>query len=150
MAVPCIMHPVMQKKILRDIVVKPKPWGREVWFAWTPQYAGKILEIEKGHRFSLQVHEKKCETQLVIEGKVKFTYGTNPKKLREVVLKAGEKVDIPPGLIHRVQAITKTILFEVSSPELDDVVKLADDYGRGGRGNNEALDKKLARKGRNF
>lgn len=136
----------MRQKFLREIVVKPKPWGREIWFAWTHQYAGKILEISKGHRFSLQVHEKKCETQLVIEGKVKFIYGKNPQKLASVILKAGDKIDILPGMIHRAEALEKTVIFEVSSPELDDVVKLADDYGRIGKGNNEKLDQKLSRK----
>ena len=131
---------------METIEIKPKPWGREIWFAWTPAYAGKILEIKKGHRFSLQYHEKKIETQLIIEGKVKFTYGKNPKKLTEVVLHAGEKVDIPAGMLHRAEALVKTIIFEVSSPELDDVVKLADDYGRVGKGNDEKLDLKLAKK----
>lgn len=132
-------------------MVKPKPWGREIWFAWTSQYAGKILEIKKGHRFSLQYHEKKWESQYVISGKVKFTYGTHSagirhKKLRTKILKKGDKVDIPARMIHRAQALTKTVLFEVSSPELDDVVKLEDDYGRTGKGNNEKLDRKLAKK----
>lgn len=136
----------MREKFLREIQIKPKPWGREIWFAWTPQYAGKILEIEKGHRFSLQYHQKKWETQLVIEGKVKFTYGKDPKKLSHAILKAGEKIDIPSGMIHRAQALERTVIFEVSSPELDDVVKLEDDYGRIGKGNNEKLDRKLAKK----
>jgi len=130
---------------LKDIVIKLKPWGREIWFAWTHSYAGKILEIEKGERFSLQYHEKKFETQLIIEGKVKFTYGSNPKKLKNVTLSAGDKVDIPPKTIHRAEALEKTVIFEVSSPELDDVVKLADDYGRSGKGNNDQLDKKLSK-----
>jgi mannose-6-phosphate isomerase-like protein (cupin superfamily) len=133
----------MRGKFLADIQIKPKPWGREIWFAWTPQYAGKILEIKKGHRFSLQYHEKKWETQLVIKGKVKFTYGKNPKRLKHTVIRAGEKVDIPAGMIHRAEALEKTVIFEVSSPELDDVVKLEDDYGRTGKGNDEMLDKKL-------
>ncbi len=131
---------------LKDIVIKPKPWGREIWFAWTHSYAGKILEIEKGARFSLQYHEKKFETQLIMEGKVKFTYGSTPKKLKHVTLNAGDKVDIPPKMIHRAEALEKTVIFEVSSPELDDVVKLADDYGRSGKGNDELLDKKLAKR----
>lgn len=136
----------MLKNFLREIIIKPKPWGREIWFAWTAAYAGKILEIEKGHRFSLQYHEKKYETQLIIEGKVKFTYGTNPKKLTEVTLHAGEKVDIPPRALHRAQALEKTIIFEVSTADLDDVVKLADDYGRTGKGNDEKLDRTLSKK----
>lgn len=115
---------------MRKIQIKPKPWGREIWFALTSKYAGKILEIERGHRFSLQYHKKKEETQLIIEGKIKFTSGKNPKKLKTIVLNAGEKIDIPPHTIHRVEALKRTIIFEVSTPELDDVVRLEDDYGR--------------------
>lgn len=135
----------MQKKVLRSVEVKLKPWGREIWFAWTPQYAGKILEIEKGHRFSLQYHKKKSETQLLIEGKLEFTMGKGPQKLETWIVHPGEKIDILPGVIHRAKALEKSIIFEVSSPELDDVVKLADDYGRSGSGNDPALDAKLAR-----
>lgn len=120
----------MRKKILRDIVVKTKPWGREIWFAWTSSYAGKILEIERGQRFSLQYHKKKEETQLIIEGKIELTLGANPKKLKTKILNAGEKIDIPPKTIHRIKALTKTVIFEVSTPELDDVVRLEDDYER--------------------
>lgn len=135
----------MKKFLLDSIEIKPKPWGREIWFAWTRQYAGKILELNKGHRFSLQYHEKKCETQLILKGKIEFTYGTSVKKLKTVKLSAGEKIDIPPKLIHRVKALEKSVIFEVSSSELDDVVKLADDYGRSDRGNNENLDRKLSK-----
>lgn len=135
----------MRKILLRKTVIKPKPWGREIWFAWTNRYAGKILEIKKGHRFSLQYHEKKWESQYVASGKVKFTYGAHSKKLRSKILRAGDKVDIPARMIHRAEALAKTVLFEVSSPELDDVVKLEDDYGRTGKGNDERLDKKLAK-----
>ena len=133
----------MRQNFLKDIEIKLKPWGREIWFAWTPHYAGKILEIEAGHRFSLQYHKKKCETQLIIEGKVKFTFGKNSKKLKTKIIQAGEKIDIPSGLIHRIEALQKAVIFEVSTPELDDVIKLADDYGRTGKGNNEKLDQFL-------
>lgn len=136
----------MTENFLRNVVIKLKPWGREIWFAWTPKYAGKILELKKGHRFSLQYHEKKWESQFVVRGKVKFTFGSNAKRLRNKILKEGDKMDIPARMIHRAEALTKATLFEVSSPELDDVVKLKDDYGRTGKGNNEKLDRKLARK----
>jgi quercetin dioxygenase-like cupin family protein len=135
----------MQRKFLDEIEEKPKPWGREVWFALTPSYAGKILEIKKGHRFSLQYHENKFETQLLIQGKIKFSYGKVGKKLTTVTLKAGEKVDIPPKTVHRAEALEDSVIFEVSTPELDDVVKIEDDYGRKGRGNDEKLDAKLSK-----
>lgn len=135
-----------QSKILKKVVEKAKPWGREVWFAWTEKYAGKILELKKGHRYSLQYHERKMETQYLFSGKLKITYGKNPKKLSSKILKRGDKIDFPPYTIHRATALENSIIFEVSTPELDDVVKLADDYGRSGKGNNAVLDQKLAKK----
>ncbi len=128
------------------IKIKEKPWGREVWFAHTDKYAGKILEVKKNARLSLQYHEKKCETQYVFEGKVKLTYGTEEQNLKELILNPGDKFDIFPYTIHRIEGLEDSKIFEVSSPELDDVVKLADDYGRSGKGNNEELDNELARK----
>ncbi len=125
------------------ITIKPKPWGREVWFAHTERYAGKILEVTKGHRLSLQFHEYKMETQYVYSGKVKLTYGLTEDALEEKILSAGDKIDIPPFMIHRIEALEDSQIFEVSSPELDDVVKLSDDYGRTGKGNNETLDQSL-------
>ncbi|MFH1410281.1 MAG: cupin [Patescibacteria group bacterium] len=143
------MCTIMRKRIkqIREI---PKPWGKEIWFAWTDKYAGKILVLNKGHRFSLQYHAKKEETQFILEGKVKVTIGKMsgkaPGKLTSKTLKAGQKIDIPAKTIHRVDALTDCVILEVSTPELTDVVKLADDYGRSGKGNNPTLDKKLAGK----
>ena len=128
------------------IQIKPKPWGHEIWFAHTKKYAGKILVVKKGARLSLQYHEKKMETQYVLSGKVRLTYGLNEKNLHELILNPGDKYDIFPYTIHRIEGLKNSKIFEVSSPELDDVVKLADDYGRTGKGNNEELDKKLAKK----
>ena len=123
--------------------IKLKPWGREIWFAHTEKYAGKILEVKAGNRYSLQYHEKKNETQYVHSGKVKFTYGTDENNLQEKILNAGDKIDITPYTIHRLEAMEDSEIFEVSTPELDDVVKLDDDYGRSGKGNDEELDKTL-------
>lgn len=130
---------------LSRVKEKLKPWGREIWFAWTQKYAGKILELKKGHRFSLQYHKKKSETQFIVKGKIKFTHGAEKNALKAKILSAGDKIDIPARMIHRAEALSNAVIFEVSTPELDDVIKLADDYGRTGRGNNEALDKKLAK-----
>ncbi len=127
------------------IQIKEKPWGQEIWFAHTQQYAGKILEVKKGARLSLQYHEKKCETQYVFSGRIKISFGEDEKHLEEAILNPGDKRDIFPYTIHRVEALEDSKIFEVSSPELDDVVKLADDYGRTGKGNNENLDKELAK-----
>lgn len=123
---------------------KPKPWGEEVWFAHTDRYAGKILRIKKGHRYSLQYHEHKSESQYVMSGRVKFTVGYSLETLEEKILEPGQKIDIPTGLIHRAEALEDAEIFEVSTPELNDVVKLEDDYGRSGKGNNETLDRSLA------
>jgi mannose-6-phosphate isomerase len=125
------------------IQIKLKPWGKEIWFAHTGKYAGKILHVKKGHRYSLQYHEKKEETQYIYKGKVKFTYGTDKDNLQEKILNPGDKIDVHPYTIHRLEALEDSEIFEVSSPELDDVVKIEDDYGRSGKGNDEELDKKL-------
>lgn len=126
------------------IQFKLKPWGREVWFAHTDKYAGKILEVKKGARLSLQYHEHKTETQYVFMGKVKLTYGKDQEHLEEKILNPGDKVDIFPYTIHRIEGLEDSQIFEVSSPELDDVVKLADDYGRTGKGNDEKRDEQLS------
>jgi len=126
-----------------EIEIKLKPWGREIWFANNEKYAGKILEIKKGHRYSLQYHEKKEETQYIYKGKAKLTYGTDEKDLQEKILNSGDKIDVHPYTIHRLEAIEDTEVFEVSTSELNDVVKLDDDYGREGKGNNQELDNQL-------
>ncbi len=128
-----------------EIQTKPKPWGREIWFAYTDSYAGKILEIKKGHRYSLQYHKKKIETQYVLSGKVKFTVGPSEDQLEEIILNPGDKLDITPGTIHRAEGLEDSEIFEVSTPDLDDVVKIEDDYGRSGEGNNEELDLELSK-----
>lgn len=139
----------MQKDLsTHEVQIKPKPWGREIWFAHTPMYAGKILEITRGHRYSLQYHEKKTETQYVLSGKVKFTIGPDEQHLSEKILSPGEVLHVPCGMIHRAEALENARLFEVSTADLDDVVKLDDDYGRTGKGNNEAADEALARQTR--
>lgn len=123
--------------------IKLKPWGREIWFAQTDKYAGKILEVKRGHRYSLQYHEKKSETQYIHSGKVKFTYGTDKENLQDKILNPGDKINISPYTIHRLEALEDSEIFEVSTPELSDVVKLDDDYGRSGKGNDEKLDRNL-------
>lgn len=128
------------------IQIKEKPWGREIWFANTAGYVGKILEVKKGGRLSLQYHEQKTETQYLFSGKVKLTVGTKQNELKEVILNPGDKYDIFPYTIHRIEGLEDSSIFEVSTSQLTDVVRLADDYGRPDRGNNEELDKQLAEK----
>lgn len=107
-----------------------KPWGFELLFAHTPNYAGKLLFIRKGHRFSLQYHQKKDETIYVYEGKSLVETESNDGQLTSAILQAGQHIRIRPHTRHRIQAIDDTMLFEVSTPELDDVTRLEDDYGR--------------------
>ncbi len=128
---------------MEEIQIKLKPWGKEIWFAKTPFYAGKIIEIMKGHRCSLQFHEKKSETQYLYSGKIKLTYGTDKDHLEEKIIESGEKINTPANTIHRFEALEDSKIFEVSTPELDDIVKLHDDYRREGKGINDSLDIEL-------
>ncbi len=114
--------------------VVPKPWGEELWLAHTDRYAGKILTVKKGHRLSLQYHERKHEVQYVDSGRIKYTLGSSdrPGDYREVIVEPGTVVVLPPGAVHRMEALEDARFFEVSTPELDDVVRLDDDYGRAG------------------
>lgn len=130
---------------MKTVQTKLKPWGSEIWWAHTAHYAGKILNIKKGARLSLQYHEKKEESQYVMSGKVRVFTGTDKNNLQEHILNPGDKLDIPPKTIHRIEGLEESAIFEVSTPELEDVVKLADDYGRSGTGNNDALDTQLHR-----
>ena len=108
-----------------------KPWGYEEIFAHTRFYVGKILFIEKSHRLSRQYHKVKDETIYVLEGNLSLEVGINgePTTLR---LSPGDCFHIEPEIIHRFCAPFGDVkLLEVSTPELDDVVRLEDDYGRG-------------------
>lgn len=144
------MKPIKSLQDIKDsqlpLQQKVKPWGKEIWFAQTENYAGKLLYVNKYARLSLQYHEHKVETQYLFSGRVKLTFGQEENNLQEIILNPGDKFDIYPYTIHRVEGLEDSIIFEVSTPELDDIVKLADDYGRSGKGNNEALDQQLAQK----
>lgn len=108
-----------------------KPWGYEYIWAESKNYAGKILYINKGSRLSLQFHEKKEETIYVLSGELLLVYGEREEDLKEVRLKPGASWHIYPGLIHRFCAEEEDVkLVEVSTTELDDVVRLSDDYDR--------------------
>jgi len=104
-----------------------KPWGYEDIFAHTDKYAGKILFVKKGHQLSLQYHRLKDETIYVAEGQIALEMaGINSQ------MSKGESIRIKPGTRHRIRGIEDSFLFEVSTPELDDVVRITDDYGRSG------------------
>jgi len=107
-----------------------KPWGYELRWAITERYAGKILHIKKGEALSLQFHEKKDEYQYVIKGAVDIELGGPEGALTTRRMKVGDTLHITPGTRHRLTAVADTDIFEVSTPEVDDVVRLEDRYGR--------------------
>lgn len=107
-----------------------KPWGREEKWAHTNHYVGKLLHVHQGHLLSLQYHELKEETMYIISGKVLFTHGAIGGTLEVVTLSSGDVMHIPPQTVHRIEALEDTIVCEVSTPELDDVIRLQDDYER--------------------
>lgn len=108
-----------------------KPWGYELVFAENERYAGKILHLEPGHALSLQYHERKDETLYVLSGEVRLLVEEDGRMV-ERLLAPGETYRIRPGVRHRMSATAPADLVEVSSPELDDVVRLEDAYGRAG------------------
>lgn len=105
--------------------VVDKPWGREDWLVVGDRIAMKRLVVFAGKRFSLQYHEQKEEAWLFVRGSALITIGETKQ-----VSKAGDVIHLRPRTIHRVEAIDETEFIEVSTPELDDVVRLADDFGR--------------------
>jgi mannose-6-phosphate isomerase len=111
-----------------------KPWGFELWWARTDRYVGKILHVRKGESLSLQYHRVKDETILVHSGRLLFE--TRPAgvegELSRVELLPGDAYHITPGTLHRMTGLEDTEILEVSTPELDDVVRLEDRYGRAG------------------
>ncbi|MCP4897772.1 MAG: cupin domain-containing protein [bacterium] len=109
-----------------------KPWGHEEIFAETEFYVGKILFVKEGEALSLQFHEKKTETLRVLDGQLNLTTGLDPEKLECVELQSGDVFHIEPGRVHRMVGASDCHILEVSTPELDDVVRLDDRYGREG------------------
>ncbi len=111
-------------------VTVEKPWGYELIWAHTDRYVGKILHVHQGHMLSLQYHEKKDETLHLLTGQMKFLVGTDPDALEEELVDEGWSYRLTPGTIHRMEAVTDVDILEASTPELDDVVRLQDEYGR--------------------
>jgi mannose-6-phosphate isomerase len=109
-----------------------KPWGNELIWSVTDAYAAKVITIDAGKRLSLQYHEQKTESILVIEGRLLLHLEGDDGEVRVRALEPGEYAHVPAGKIHRFEADLDTKLVEVSTPELDDVVRLEDDFGREG------------------
>ena len=107
-----------------------KPWGYELRWAVTDRYLGKVLHVNRGEALSLQYHERKDECQYVIAGCVDVEIGGSDGALNTHRMRAGDTLHITPGTRHRITAIEDTDIFEVSTPEGDDVVRLSDRYGR--------------------
>ena len=131
-----------------DITIVPKPWGHEKIWARTDRYVGKILHINAGEALSVQYHERKDETVLLLNGELKYWVGEqgsgqgseaptpDPRPLSpdltDVHLMPGDAFRITPYTVHYMEAVTDCDVLEVSTPELDDVVRLRDRYGREG------------------
>ena len=111
----------------------PKPWGHETIWAHTDRYVGKILHINAGQALSVQYHERKDETVFLLTGEMKYWVQLpGDDELRDQRLTAGQSFRITPGTIHYMEAVTDCDVLEASTPELDDVVRIKDRYGREG------------------
>ncbi len=102
-----------------------KPWGREIWWAVTDKYVGKLIEVREGESLSLQYHREKLESLYFLRGRGVLTVGGERRPIEE-----GTAVTIEPGTVHRIEAHTDLTVIEVSTPEVEDVVRLEDRYGR--------------------
>lgn len=112
-----------------DYTKVDKPWGYELHWAKTDRYVGKVLHINAGHALSLQYHNRKEETILLWAGHLQFEIEKNGS-LTKLEMKPGDRVHVAPKTVHRMTALQDCDIFEVSTPELDDVVRLEDRYGR--------------------
>ena len=108
-----------------------KPWGHETIWAHTDRYVGKVLHIKAGHALSVQYHNRKDETIHLLSGEMIYRVKEGDQ-LRDMKLKTGESFRNEPGCIHQMEAVTDCDVLEVSTPHLDDVVRLQDKYGRQG------------------
>ena len=109
-----------------------KPWGHELWWALTQHYAAKILHVKAGHRLSLQYHEHKDETSYLLTGRLVLLKGPTESAIVETELEPGASWRTLPGEVHSIHALEDSAVLEVSTPEVDDVVRLHDAYGRAG------------------
>ena len=106
-----------------------KPWGHELWWAQTDRYVGKLLHVKAGHKLSIQYHVKKDETIHLAAGRMVLLLREG-ERLVDHELQVGQSYRVRPGTVHRMRAITDCDVWEVSTPEVEDVVRVQDDYGR--------------------
>ena len=109
-----------------------KPWGWELVWAETEHYVGKLLFVRAGEALSLQYHQHKDESWLVRKGRARLELGEVEGELETIEIRAGDAFRFRPGTVHRVTALEDTLVLEVSTPDLDDVVRVEDRYGREG------------------
>ena len=114
---------------MNDVTRVAKPWGYELHWAKTDRYVGKLIHINKGHALSLQYHNQKDETIFLWSGKMLFEIEINGE-LTKREMQPGESIHVTPPTVHRMTALEDCDVFEVSTPELHDVVRLEDRYGR--------------------
>ena len=116
-----------------DVRRVEKPWGYEIIWAHTDRYVGKILHVNAGEQLSVQYHELKDETVYLLAGEMKYWVQLpGDSELRDQHLVAGQSFRITPLTVHYMEAITDCDVLEASTPELDDVVRIKDRYGREG------------------
>ncbi len=114
-----------------EVITVPKPWGHETIWAHTDRYVVKILHINAGHSLSVQYHNRKDETVHLLNGELIYRVKLGDK-LEDMRLTRGQSFRITPGTVHQMEAITDCDILEASTPELEDVVRLQDRYGREG------------------
>jgi mannose-6-phosphate isomerase len=114
-----------------DVTKVEKPWGYELIWALSDHYCGKVLFVRAGEALSLQYHERKDETIHLQSGSAEVEIGNAQDSTTVEVVSAGRSFRITPGTIHRLRALEDSVFLEVSTPHLDDVVRLEDRYGRG-------------------
>ncbi len=114
-----------------DVKVVQKPWGYERIWAHSDRYVGKLLHINAGHELSVQYHNRKDETVHLLTGEIIYRVKRG-EKMEDMKLVAGESFRITPGTVHQMVAVTDCDVLEASTPDLDDVVRISDRYGREG------------------
>lgn len=115
---------------MESVKIIDKPWGREEIVEINERYMVKKLTMWAGHRCSLQYHEQKQETIYVLSGLLKIVSGESQDLLSEQLYRAGDSITIRPGIVHRMEGVEDSVYLEASTPEMDDVVRLSDDYMR--------------------
>jgi mannose-6-phosphate isomerase-like protein (cupin superfamily) len=117
-------------ELIQQVRRVEKPWGYEDIFADSDSYVGKVIFVRKGQRLSLQYHEVKDETMTLLSGVAELHAGPDAANLKPILLSRSEAVRLRPGVLHRLVALEDCEVLEVSTPHLNDVVRLSDDYGR--------------------